>query len=301
MISGRQLDMRPLQLRRTPHVKTIQASLAIEGNSLTFDQVTDVVAGKMVLGPAKDILEVKNAVSVYEKLGSFNPLSCEDLLKAHGILMKGLLDENGMWRCGNVGVFKGTAVSHIAPQSKRVPELMNDLFQFLAKNHDISWLLKACIFHYEFEFIHPFADGNGRIGRLWQQLILMKEDSIFEFVPVEVLIKEHQEDYYRVLGESDACGESTPFIEFSLDVIQRALEDYTGDLKFQPQDAASRLNTAHEKFSENWFSRKDYLDLHSRISTATASRDLAYGLHENILMRKGDKNQTHYQFLGNTN
>lgn len=297
IIAGQKRNEIPLKLRRTSNVRTIQASLAIEGNTLSLDQITDLLKGKRVMGPAKDILEVKNALSLYENLKMFDPLKVGDLLKAHAILMKNLVEETGRWRSGGVGIFKGDEVTHVAPPPKRVPELMQNLSEFLAGNLQISWLLKACIFHYEFEFIHPFSDGNGRMGRLWQQLILMKEDPVFEFIPVEVLIKDHQDEYYRVLGESDKLGESTPFIEFSLDLIQNALVDYRQTTSPLPKDSFSRLVYAKTRISKEWFSRKDYLEVHGDISTATASRDLLEGTQKGILISKGAKNQIQYCFI----
>lgn len=297
LIIGQKLFDMPLTFRRTHNLKTIQASLAIEGNTLTLDQVKEVSDGKRVLGPSKDILEVKNALAVYDNLKKFNPLKKKDLLSAHHMLMTGLTDEHGKWRSGNVGVFKGKDVSHIAPPAKRVPDLMDDLFYFLVHNYDLSWLIKACIFHYELEFIHPFSDGNGRMGRLWQQLILMKEDKIFEFIPVEVIIKEHQQDYYRALGESDALGESTPFLEFSLHAIYLALHNYEKTTRPMASDAGSRLTSTKEKIGTTWFSRKDYINLHKEISTAIASRDVLFGLKQGIIEKQGEKNQTLYRFI----
>lgn len=297
LIIGRKLADTPLTLRRSNNIKSIQASLAIEGNTLSLNQVTALLEGRRVIGPPKDILEVQNAFILYEDLHRFNPLKVEDMLKAHAILMAGLIEENGKWRTGGVGILKGNEVSHIAPPAKRVPILMEELFNFLAHSSDISWLIKACIFHYEFEFIHPFSDGNGRMGRFWQQLLLMKEDALFEFIPVEVLIKQNQEEYYNVLGESDNLGESTPFIEFSLKVIYAALKDYSQTAARLPQDHRTRLLFAQARIKENWFSRKDYLELHADISTATASRDLLFGIQEQILKNKGEKNQVRYQFI----
>jgi len=295
-IAGQKIDYVPLQLRREPKIQTIQASLAIEGNTLSLEQVTALINGKRILGPFKDILEVQNAISVYEKLHNLNPLLVADLLKSHKILMAGLIQENGKFRDGNVGIFKGKVISHVAPPAKKLPELMKNLFEFLNQDKEISWLLKACIFHYEFELIHPFSDGNGRMGRLWQQLILMKEDSVFEVLPIEVIIKEHQENYYNALGESDKTGESTPFIEFSLEIILKSLNRYTLDLKPNFKTTELRLHYAQAKFGNKEFGRKDYAELHNEISTATASRDLLNGLRSGQLISTGQKNQTRYQF-----
>ncbi|WP_032113645.1 Fic family protein [Candidatus Paracaedibacter symbiosus] len=297
IIFGRKIAEIPLKLRRENNIKSIQASLAIEGNTLTLNQITDILEGKRVIGPPKDILEVKNALSLYGNLKIFDPLKINDLLQAHTILMENLTDENGKWRSGAVGIFKGKEVSHVAPPAKRVPELMHDLFDFLVKNKEISWIIKACIFHYELEFIHPFADGNGRIGRLWQQLILMKEDPLFEYIPLEVLVKDNQAEYYQALGESDRLGESTPFIEFSLNIIDAALISYSQMPPPLPKDSFSRLNYAKSRILKEWFSRKNYIEIHKDISTSTASRDLLFGIEKGILKSRGRKNQLHYYFL----
>lgn len=297
VIAGQKISETPLKLRRTNTVKTIQASLAIEGNTLAIGQITDLLDGKRVLGPAKDILEVKNAFRVYSNLKKFNPLKIDELLRAHKILMEGLVSENGKLRAGGVGICKGQEVSsHVAPPAKRVPALMENLFNFLAKNKEYSWLLKACVFHYELEFIHPFSDGNGRMGRLWQQRLLMKEDPVFEFIPVEVLIRNNQETYYRVLGQSDAAGESTVFIEFCLDIIYKTLVEYSKMTSPIAKDAVSRLHYAKNHIQEPWFSRIHYLSVHKDISSATASRDLLVGVKKGMLEKKGEHNQALYRF-----
>jgi Fic family protein len=297
LIMGQKLTQLPFKLRRINNIKTIHASLAIEGNTLDLKQVTHIIEGKRVIGPEKDILEVKNASLVYDAIQNFNPLHSKDLLKAHGILMKNLVEESGCWRSSNVGIFKGSALAHMAPPAYRVPSLMKDLFTFLKNNSEISWLLKACIFHYEFEFIHPFMDGNGRMGRLWQQLLLMKEDPVFEFIPVEVLIKNNQEQYYEVLSKSDHLGTSTPFIEFSLTLIHEALIEYQTTTSPLPMDAMDRLLFASRELADRWFSRKEYLSVHKDISTATASRDLLCGVEKGLLKYKGNKNQSFYYYL----
>lgn len=296
VLEGRKLVNIPLNLRRANNIKTIQASLAIEGNTLSIDQITDLLAGKRVLGPEQDIVEVKNALQVYDTHLDFNPMDSDDLLRAHKILMQSLILENGSWRTKDVGILKSGKVSHVAPPSRRVPELMQDLFEYI-QTCDIPWILKACVFHCELEFIHPFQDGNGRMGRLWQQLLLMKENPIFRYVPVEVLVKEHQNDYYRVLEESDGAGESTAFIEFSLDIILESMADFSKIASTTPQDLASRLYFSKARLQKEWFNRKDYLNIQPDISTATASRDLSFGVNNSILDSRGLKNQMYYRFV----
>lgn len=296
-LEGEKLDVEPVKLRRENNIKTIQSSLAIEGNTLNLEQVTHIFEGKRVIGPQKDIIEVQNALAIYEKFDQLNPTSMKDFLYAHETLMKNLITENGKWREGNVGIFKGSKVAHVAPPTKRVPNLMKDLFEFLKKDRETPWLLKACIFHYELEFIHPFSDGNGRMGRLWQQLLLSKENRIFKFITVEELIKDHQSGYYTVLTQCDHEGNSTKFIEFSLKLILIALENYRRSTSVTLKDSNSRLLYAKKTLQKSWFSRKDYLDIFKNISTATASRDLKFGVNAKKLAHKGHKNQVLYHYF----
>jgi len=297
ILSGAKIYPVPIALRRKNKIKTIQSSLAIEGNTLTTQNVTDIIDGKRVLAPEKDIKEVLNAIAVYDKLPGWNPLSIKSFKKAHSILMSGLTEYNGMWRNSGVGIFKGTEITHMAPPAKRIPALMDDLFNYLKQEKEVPWLIKACIFHYELEFIHPFIDGNGRMGRLWQQLLLMKENPIFEFISVESMIKHNQTKYYAVLGACDKKGESTEFITFSLEQILTTLKQYTESNTSQVNDAKSRLAYAKEKLHNKWFTRKQYISLQNNIASATASRDLIKGVQERILAKKGKSNRTCYCFL----
>lgn len=296
VLSGAKLSPVPVTLRRSNRIKTIQSSLAIEGNTLTVEQITQIMDGKRIFGPKKDIEEVNNAIMLYEMLPQINPLSIVALKKAHKTLMKGIIETNGQFRPKNVGIFKGKYVAHMAPPAKRVPGLMNALFGFIKGNSGIPWLIKACVFHYELEFIHPFADGNGRMGRLWQQLLLMKEHSVFEYISVEAIIKQHQKQYYDVLGQCDSAGDSTQFIEFSLKQILGALQQYTAIATTAVNTPESRLEFAVKTLKDTWFSRKDYLQLHKDISTATASRDLVHGVKTAMLSKRGEANQVRYRF-----
>ena len=211
-------------LRRENQIKTIHSSLAIEQNTLTLKQVTDVINGKRILGPPQDIREVKNAYEAYERVSVLDPYSVKNLLLAHKIMMEGLVKEAGSFRSGNVGVYAGTELIHAGTPAKYVPDLMKQLFAWL-KQSKYHPLVKSCIFHYEFEFIHPFADGNGRTGRLWQSLILQKWKEVFAWIPVETLVYENQEVYYKVLQRSDNVGDSTEFVEFMLGMIRNALKE----------------------------------------------------------------------------
>lgn len=212
------------QLRRENRIKTIHSSLAIENNTLSIEQVTAIVDGKHVLAPAKDLLEVQNAVKVYDSLDSFDPCSVDDLLAAHRLLMGGLVTEAGRFRSGDVGVFDGDKLIHMGTPSAYVPQVIGELFDWL-RSGSVHPLVASCVFHYEFEFIHPFADGNGRMGRLWQTLILSCWNSLFAWLPVESLVKESQERYYAVLGRSDAVADCTEFVDFMLGMIDAALDD----------------------------------------------------------------------------
>jgi Fic family protein len=214
-------DLAPT-LRRGNRLQSIHSSLAIENNTLTLEQVTAIIDGKRILGHPREIQEVRNAFAAYEMLDTLNPLSASDLLKAHQVLMAGLVDESGQYRTGGVGIMNGHDIIHIAPPAKRLSSLMGDLFSWL-KNTDTHPLIASSVFHYEFEFIHPFADGNGRMGRLWQTLILSRWKPILAYLPVETVICNRQGEYYRVLGKSDQQGDSTLFIEFMLKAIMDAL------------------------------------------------------------------------------
>lgn len=286
------------ELRKKNRIKTIQSSLEIEGNTLTEAQITCLLENKRVLAPQKDILEVQNAIKVYEQLNTFNPFQLKDLEKAHAILMNGLIDpENigtGKLRTTNVGIVKGSKVEHIAPSGTMVKGLMKDLFEYLKKDNDLI-LIKSCVFHYEFEFIHPFLDGNGRMGRLWQTLILMQKYPVFEYLPVESLIKQKQSDYYNKLSESDKKGNSTPFIEFMLEII---LETLDGLLQSQSitLHTEDRIHLFKEKIGKNTFSRKDYMQHFKNISAPTASRDLKWAVEQNLLTKFGALRLTEYQF-----
>ena len=216
-----------LRLRRANRIKTIHSSLAIEGNTLSEGEVQAVLEGKKVIAPLKEIQEVKNAIKTYELYPKLNPFSIQDLLLAHGTMMSGLVDEAGMFRKGGVGVFDGDKPIHIAPPADRVRDLMSDLFGWL-ENADDHLLIRSCVFHYEFEFIHPFADGNGRIGRLRQSLILGRLNPIFEHLPVENMVYSNQQAYYHAINRSSDLGDSGPFIDFMLEEILNALVDHQG-------------------------------------------------------------------------
>jgi len=212
-------------LRRTNRIRTIHGSLAIEQNSLTLEQVTAVLGGKIVIAPPKDIAEVKNAYEIYERLDELDPYSVDDLLTAHGILTRGLTEDSGEFRTKAVGVVDNEGnILHFGTLWQYVPDLVIELLEW-CRNSEVHMLIRSCIFHYELELIHPFTDGNGRIGRLWHTLMLSKWNPLFAWLPIESIIHEHQAEYYAAINASNNEGESTIFIEFMLDIIKKALLD----------------------------------------------------------------------------
>lgn len=264
------------RLRKVSRIKSIHSSLAIENNTLSMKQVTDVIEGKRVLGPADDILAVQNAFAAYQELDNIDAYSLADLMKVHGIMMKGLVSESGMLRTGDVGVFdsKGNVI-HIAPPASFAKEQITQLFAWL-KNSDTQMLIKSSVFHYEFEFIHPFRDGNGRMGRFWQTALLASWKPIFKYIPIESVIKDNQEEYYKAIKFSTSRGKSNLFIEFMLDVILKAITDIVNDsaehynhlsvqikklmqvLETYPQSAQELMDKLKLKSREGF--RKNYLN-----------------------------------------
>lgn len=293
-INANYLNRPSPKLRKQNRIKTIHSSLKIEGNTLTEEQIIALIEKKRVLGPKKDVLEVLNAIEIYENLENYSPDNEKSFLKAHQDLMKNLIDDAGKYRNQNVGIVKGSKVEHLAPPFENVPFLMIDLFEYLKSSEEIE-LIKSCVFHYEMEFIHPFLDGNGRMGRLWQTLILMEKYPIFEFLPFETIISKEQEKYYQALAQSDKSGNSTKFIEYMLNVIDVSI----GKLL----DYNNRTLTEKDRLeyfislNKNEFSRIDYMDVFKDISSATASRDLKKGLELNLLDKIGEKNKTKYKII----
>lgn len=290
-INAHFLDKPTPKLRKQNKIKTIHNSLKIEGNTLTEQQITAIVEKKKVIGPQKDILEVLNAIEVYDAIERFKFYSEKDFLKAHKMLMKGLINNPGTYRKQGVGIVNGDRVEHIAPPHENVPYLMKDLFRYLKDKSELN-LIKGCVFHYEMEFIHPFLDGNGRMGRLWQTLILKDKYPVFEFIPLETLISKSQKEYYEALSKSDNRGNSTYFIEYMLEIIDKALEQTlsNGNRKLKQID---RLKYFLE-LDQTEFTRKDYMNIFKDISPATASRDLKKGIELGLFKKTGEKNKTKY-------
>jgi Fic family protein len=294
-INANHLDRPPAALRKSNRIKSIQSSLEIEGNTLSTEQVTAILENRRVLGPARDIVEVKNAIAVYERLGELKPTSLSSFLSAHKLMMNGLMDSPGRIRTRAVGVLKGDELTHLAPDGQVVKHLVVGLLDYLKTSADLL-LIKSCVVHYEIEFIHPFLDGNGRMGRLWQTLILRQYHPVFEFLPVEGIIKRRQDRYYNVLSASDKSGMSTIFIEFMLGVILESLEDLlTG--RVPVLTALERVERFRAEVGTQSFARKDYMLKYKGISPATASRDLRDGVKKRMLKRMGEKRNALYLFV----
>ena len=278
LTSTNQLSANPT-LRRTNRIRTIHGSLAIEQNTLSLEQVTAVLNGKQVLAPPKDIAEVKNAYEIYERLEELAPYSVDDLLTAHGIMTRGLVDESGVFRSKPVGVVDQEGhVLHFGTLPQYVPNLVMELLDWV-KNSDVHMLIRSCVFHYEFELIHPFANGNGRVGRLWHTLLLSKWNPAFAWLPVESIIHDRQQEYYEAINASNNAGESTVFIEFMLSAIKASLMD-----AINTSDEMS--DGAMDKATVRWRQIEKFLETHEFImnadvralcgvSAATANRVLA--------------------------
>ena len=300
LTSTNQLSSNPT-LRRSNRIRTIHGSLAIEQNTLSLEQVTAVLDGKHVLAPPKDIAEVKNAYEIYERLDEMDPYSVDDLLTAHGIMTRELVDESGMFRTRPVGVVDQEGrVLHFGTLPQYVPDLVMELLDWV-KNSDVHMLIRSCVFHYEFELIHPFADGNGRVGRLWHTLLLSKWNPAFAWLPVESIIHDRQEEYYAAINASNDAGESTVFIEFMLSAIKASLID-----AINASDEVS--DGATDKATMRWKQIEKFLETHPYImnadvrvlcgvSAATANRILAGLVAEGKLVKYREGGHWGYKLL----
>lgn len=300
LTSTNQLSTNPT-LRRTNRIRTIHGSLAIEQNTLSLEQVTAVLNGKQVLAPPKDIAEVKNAYEIYERLDELDPYSVDDLLTAHGIMTRELVEESGVFRSRPVGVVDQEGrVLHFGTLPQYVPDLVMELLDW-AKDSDIHMLIRSCVFHYELELIHPFADGNGRIGRLWHTLLLSKWNPVFAWLPVESMIHAHQKEYYAAINASNTAGESTVFIEFMLSTIKASLMD-----AINTSDEMG--DGAMDKATMRWKQIEKFLESHEVImnadvrtlcgvSAATANRILAGFVSEKKLLKYHKGGHWAYQLI----
>lgn len=242
-ISSYQSLKRMPTLRRNNRIKSIHSSLAIEANSLSLDQVRDVINGSPVIGPQKEINEVKDAYEAYQIIEEYDGLKEKDLLKAHGIIARSIDKEYGRYRSHSEGVVDEHGnVVHVAPSEKMVPSLMGDLFEWLKKDKDTPLLLKSCIFHYEFVFIHPFGDGNGRTARLWHNVLLMRWNNLFEYIPIESHIYKFQNDYYEAIDKSNKSGNSNVFIEFMLKMIDETIDEVLKNINLESRNISEQVN-----------------------------------------------------------
>ena len=263
-------------LRRTNRIRTIYFSLAIEQNTLSLEQVTAVLNGKQVIAPPKDIAEVKHAYEIYEMMDSLNPYSVDDLLSAHGVMTRGLVEESGYFRSRPVGVVdKQGNILHFGTLPDYVPGLVTELLEWV-RDSDFHMLIKSCVFHYELELIHPFADGNGRIGRLWHTLLLTQWKPMFAWLPVESIIHDRQDEYYQAINRSNNEAESTVFIEFMLSAIKEALMEAVKTGSAENMSAEEQRWYQIERFlkKNGTISNVDVREMFG-VSAATANRILA--------------------------
>ena len=287
-----QLSTNPT-LRRSNRIRTIHGSLAIEQNTLSLEQVTAVLDGKQVLAPPKDIAEVKNAYEIYERLDQLDPYSVDDLLTAHGILTRGLVEESGQFRSRPVGVVDSQGnILHFGTLPQYVPDLVMKLLDWV-KTSQVHMLIRSCVFHYELELIHPFADGNGRVGRLWHTLLLSRWNPVFAWLPVESIIHDRQQEYYAAINASNDAGESTVFIEFMLSAIKASIieaMEVSDEMMDEMSDGKMDKATQRWKKIEAYLKNHDYImnaDVRElcRVSSATANRILAGLVGENKLSK----------------
>lgn len=290
-------DKKP-HLRKINRIKSIHSSLAIENNTLTLSQVTDIINGKAVIGPYNEILEVKNAGKAYDLLETLNPYEEKDLLEAHKILMDGLTPEPGRFRSCGVGVFSGETCIHLAPPAQFVPSQIQNLLRWTEET-SVHPLIKSSVFHFELEFIHPFTDGNGRIGRLWQTLILSRWDKTFAWIPIETLILGRQNAYYEALSISGKTGTATPFIEFMLETIEQALlsrqddtiNDRINDTINDTEQTIINLIKQNQKITIKELCEK------TGKSPSTVNRTLTSLKKQNIIRRVGANKNGYWEIL----
>lgn len=279
-----------LRLHRINRIKTIQGSLAIEGNTLSTDQITAILDGKPVIAPINEIQEIRNAIKAYELLDELNPANIDHLLKAHFTMEAGLIDDAGSFRRGGVGVASGEEIIHYAPLAERVPYLMRDLFAWLNQTEEHP-LIKSSVFHYEFEFIHPFSDGNGRTGRLWQTLILANWRPVFKNLPIENIVYKYRKEYYQAIAISGGTDGCTPFIEFILGVIDETLA-MEHDMPRTTRDKIIEQMRAHPRITRNELAAilgltPDGIKYHLQKLTA-----------EGVIARQGSARSGYWTFAG---
>ena len=291
-----------LTLRKKNRIKSITGTLQIEGNTFDEEKVTNVINGKTVFGTTREIEEVKGAVEAYDNIDNYDYKNEKDLLMAHRFLMKNLLHNAGTYRNSNVGIGGKDGVTHVAPPPNFVPQLMGELFEWL-KTTDEHLLIVGCIFHYEFEFIHPFSDGNGRVGRLWQTVILKSFKDFFSFMPIESMVRNNQQKYYQALEDSGSIGESTPFIEFMLEIISKSLKDYIKTHKQNVPKSVTK-NVPLKRMTEivNLIQKDKNITILQiadilGVSDKTIKRDIAKLKNENKIVRVGSLKGGHWEVI----
>ena len=295
------LDKKP-ELRKQNRINSIYSSLAIEKNPLSRKQVEDIIDGKIVMGKQKDIQEVKNAYMAYERISSINPYSVEELKNTHGIMTFLIQEDNGKYRNHGEAVYNGDKMIFLAPPHNRVPELMDNLFEWMNNSKNtVHPLILSSVFHYEFVFIHPFSDGNGRMARLWQTAILSKWNVMFEYMPIENIIKRHQQEYYKTINECDKIGNSTRFIEFMLKIIDETIEDLLKRSKNSENNETESLNITEKE-------ALDYIYINELVSTKelaeylgkadrTARRIVSLLIEKGLITYQGrDKNDPNIRY-----
>lgn len=289
-----------IKLRKENRIKTIYSSLAIENNSLSIEQITAIIDGKRVLGSPNEIKEVKNAIQAYELLLTLNPYEEKDLLKAHALMMQDLVSNSGKYRNSEVGIFDGNEVVHLAPPHYLVQSLMSDLFSWI-NTSDVHPLIKSCVFHYEFEFIHPFQDGNGRLGRLWQTAILKEWKKVFAWIPVESLIKDNQTEYYKALKSSDKTADSTLFIEFMLSLLLRTIEEIIENEKKVTVKVTQKVTVNQQKIlkaiKDNPFITQDELSKVIGLSRKSIIQNMNKMKDNGLIKRVGAAKNGHWEIL----
>ena len=294
-VKDEEIPSRHLKLRRKNRIRSIQSSLAIEGNSLSLEKVTDIIEGKRVIGNPREIQEVKSAVAAYDLIDHLTPYSVDDLLKAHGKIAFGLIDLPGRFRECGVGVYKGNVAIHIAPDHEDVPHLIKDLMEW-AENSDVHPLIKSCIFHCRFEYIHPFEDGNGRMGRLWHSLILSKWKPVFAYLPIESWVKLNQKEYYSALMEADKDNIEV-FIRFMLRMILTAVDEFADEIAYSPKNMREREMAILKIISNDPKSTASEMAGILNVSDRTIKRQLSSLTEKGIIRRVGSDKTGHWEIL----
>jgi len=294
-IPDNDVPVRGLRLRRNNRIRSIQSSLASEGNTLSLEEVTDIIDGKRVLGDPREIGEVKGAVRAYDMIESLDPYRSEDLLRAHAEMMAGLVDSSGEFRDCEVGVYKGNVPVHIAPHSEDVPALVGGLIDW-AKSSDVHPLIKGCIFHCRFEYIHPFVDGNGRMGRLWHTLILSKWKRVFAHIPIETLVKLSQKEYYGALAESDK-GNVSVFIKFMLRMTFAAVDEYVDEISYRPKKAPGIEASVLKKIRDDPGITSAEMAKALGVSDRTVKRYLSAMTEKGLIKREGSDRSGYWKVL----